>query len=106
MLKLTLESGVTFLHLMSLVNWSVSGGHLHESRWTNDLDYHQAFSEGFGMLESGVEDEHIALINNQMEFGSTIGMVPWLIPYTKWTFLPIPWLQNIQAGRERLKEVR
>lgn len=58
------------------------------------------------MLESGVEDEHIALINNQMEFGSTIGMVPSLIPFSKWTFLPIPWLQNLQAGRERLKEVR
>ncbi len=57
------------------------------------------------MLESGVEDEHIALINNQMEFGSTIGMLPQLIPYTKWTFLPIAWLQSLQAGRERLKEV-
>ena len=66
----------------------------------------QAFSEGFGMLESGMEDEHIALINKQMEFGSTIGMVPSLIPYTKWKSLPIPWLRNLQAGRERLKEVR
>jgi hypothetical protein len=58
------------------------------------------------MLESGIEDEHIALINNQMEFGSTVGMIPWIIPYTKLTFLPIPWLQTLQAGRERLKEVR
>ena len=57
------------------------------------------------MLETGIEDEHIRLINNQMEFGSTIGMVPALIPFTKWTFLPIPWLQHLQAGRERLKEV-
>jgi hypothetical protein len=58
------------------------------------------------MLDSGIEDEHIALINNQMEFGSTIGMLPSLIPLTKWTFLPFPWLKRIQAGRERLKEVR
>jgi hypothetical protein len=58
------------------------------------------------MLDSGIEDEHIALINNQMEFGSTIGMLPSLIPLTKWTFLPLPWLKRIQAGRERLKEVR
>jgi hypothetical protein len=58
------------------------------------------------MLESGVEDEHITLINNQTEFGSTIGMMPSLIPYSKWTFLPIPWLRSLQAGRERLKEVR
>lgn len=58
------------------------------------------------MLESGVEDEHIALIETQMEFGSTVGMTPWLLPFTKWTFLPIPWLQNLQTGRERLKHVR
>jgi hypothetical protein len=57
------------------------------------------------MLETGKEDEHIHLINIQMEFGSTIGMMPSLIPYTKWTWLPIPWLQSLQAGRERLKEV-
>jgi hypothetical protein len=57
------------------------------------------------MLETGVEDEHIALINNQMEFGATIGMVPPLIPYTKWSWLPFPWFQRLQAGRERLKEV-
>lgn len=56
------------------------------------------------MLESGIEDEHIRLIENQMEFGSTMGMMPWLLPYTKWN-LPIPWLQSLQAGRERLKEL-
>lgn len=57
------------------------------------------------MLESGVEDEHIRLIENQMEFGSTMGMMPSLLPLTKWTFLPIAWLRSLQAGRERLKEL-
>ena len=70
-----------------------------------DLTETQAFSEGFGMLESGVEDEHIRLIQGQIELGSTIGMMPSLIPYTKWEFLPIPWLHKLQARRERLKEV-
>lgn len=56
------------------------------------------------MLETGIEDEHIRLIENQMEFGSTMGMVPSLLPVTKWN-LPVPWLQSLQAGRERLKEL-
>lgn len=57
------------------------------------------------MLESGVEDEHIQLIEKQMEFGSTVGMMPWLLPLTKLNFLPVPWVQDLQAGRERLKKV-
>jgi cytochrome P450 len=56
------------------------------------------------MLETGVEDEHIRLIENQMEFGSTMGMAPFLLPITKWN-LPIPWLRSLQAGRERLKHL-
>lgn len=57
------------------------------------------------MLESGIEDEHIALINNQAEFGNIMGMIPSLLPFTKWTFMPVPWLKRIQAGRERLMEL-
>ncbi|KAH0828216.1 Benzoate 4-monooxygenase [Fonsecaea pedrosoi] len=86
-----------------------SGAEINLGKWCHffafDVIGELAFSEGFGMLETGVEDEHIRLINNQMEFGSTIGMMPSLIPYTKWTWLPIPWLQSLQAGRERLKEL-
>ncbi|OAP56096.1 hypothetical protein AYL99_09275 [Fonsecaea erecta] len=89
--------------------FAASGGEINLGKWCHffafDVIGELAFSEGFGMLETGVEDEHIRLINNQMEFGSTIGMMPSLIPYTKWTWLPIPWLQSLQAGRERLKEL-
>ncbi|OAA63408.1 Cytochrome P450 [Niveomyces insectorum RCEF 264] len=96
-----------FMRKMSF--FSTSGEVFNLAKWCHffafDVIGELAFSEGFGMLESGIEDEHIRLINNQMEFGSTIGMVPWAIPFTKWTFLPIPWLRNLQAGRERLKEL-
>ncbi|KIW34719.1 uncharacterized protein PV07_01477 [Cladophialophora immunda] len=89
--------------------FAASGTQINLGKWCHffafDVIGELAFSEGFGMLETGVEDEHIRLINNQMEFGSTIGMMPSLIPYTKWTWLPIPWLQSLQAGRERLKEL-
>ncbi|KAJ9499212.1 hypothetical protein H2202_005369 [Exophiala xenobiotica] len=96
-----------FMHKFS--EFAKTSSEVNLGKWCHffafDVIGELAFSEGFGMLESGVEDEHIALINKQMEFGSTIGMVPSLIPYTKWTSLPIPWLRNLQAGRDRLKEL-
>ncbi|EXJ59754.1 hypothetical protein A1O7_03901 [Cladophialophora yegresii CBS 114405] len=96
-----------FMRKMS--EFAASGTEINLGKWCHffafDVIGELAFSEGFGMLETGVEDEHIRLINNQMEFGSTIGMMPSLIPYTKLAWLPIPWLQSLQAGRERLKEL-
>ncbi|KAH8812118.1 cytochrome P450 [Xylogone sp. PMI_703] len=96
-----------FMDKMS--GFASNGQVVNLSKWSHffafDVIGELAFSEGFGMLDSGVEDEHISLINNQMEFGSTIGMIPSLIPVTKWTWLPVPWLKRIQAGRERLKEL-
>jgi len=64
-----------------------------------------AFSEGFGMLESGIEDEHIALINKHFEFSATVGSIPWIFPYLKWTFLPIPLLRTLKASRGKLVEL-
>ncbi|RFU28115.1 hypothetical protein B7463_g8227, partial [Scytalidium lignicola] len=96
-----------FMDKMS--GFASNGQIVNLSKWSHffafDVIGELAFSEGFGMLDSGIEDEHISLINNQMEFGSTIGMIPSLIPMTKLTWLPIPWLKRIQAGRERLKEL-
>ncbi|EXJ68442.1 uncharacterized protein A1O5_08234 [Cladophialophora psammophila CBS 110553] len=97
------------IFMSKMSGFAASGAEINLGKWCHffafDVIGELAFSEGFGMLETGVEDEHIRLINNQMEFGSTIGMMPSLIPYTKWPWLPIPWLQSLQAGRERLKEL-
>ncbi|KAF2099235.1 cytochrome P450 [Rhizodiscina lignyota] len=91
--------------LSKMAGFAASGEETNLGKWCHffafDVIGELAFSEGFGMLESGVEDEHIRLIGIQIEFGSTIGMMPELIPYTKWTFLPIPWLQSLQAGPRR-----
>lgn len=96
------------LFMDKMRQFSRTGEQINLGKWCHffafDVIGELAFSEGFGMLESGIEDEHIRLIENQMEFGSTMGMMPWLLPYTKWN-LPIPWLQSLQAGRERLKEL-
>jgi len=64
-----------------------------------------AFSKGFGMLQSGKEDERIPLIANQMELGTITGMMPSiLIPLSRnFACLPIPWMQRQVAGREKLK---
>ncbi|KAB5575347.1 cytochrome P450 [Coniochaeta sp. 2T2.1] len=97
------------IFLTKMRSFSLTGETINLSKWCHffafDVIGELAFSEGFGMLESGVEDEHIRLIEVQMEFGSTVGMVPFLQPLTKWTFLPVPWLRSLQAGRERLKEL-
>ncbi len=57
------------------------------------------------MLESGAEDEHIALINKHFEFSATVGSIPWIFPYLKWTWLPIPILRTLKSSRGKLVEV-
>ena len=64
-----------------------------------------AFSETFGMLEKGEEDEHLDLVGNQMDFGTSIGMLPCIVPFAKRSFPPIPWITNAQQKRDRLRVV-
>lgn len=57
------------------------------------------------MLESGVEEEHITLINQHFEFSTIFGNLPWVLSLTKSSLFPFSWVKNLQKRRERLKEV-
>ena len=66
-----------------------------------------AFSEGFGMLETGKEDPRIPLIGAQMALGTVLGMIPQLLlPISRHgAWVPVPWMRRQTAGRKKLKEM-
>ena len=94
-----------FMNKMS--QFAVEGSDVDLCKWVHffafDVIGELAFSESFGMLDSGTMDEHAVLIGHQLDFGSTLGLAPFLLPLTKSKWVPWPWVQRIQAGREKLK---